>query len=190
MKSMRLSAIVILVLAAALASCTSGNHSADTEAPVILSADITQGPADVNMFCEPFDVTIPAMSIKSQAKSPSVELSQQADVRLTEWVVTATRTDGGTVASPQWRNYYNVNVPAGGSASLSNYRIFPAEFFRQPPLNQLLAENSGYDKETGQKNIRQRLDIEIFGKTVGGAAVSVKIPVTLRFYYDPAECGG
>ena len=37
-----------------------------------------------------------------------------------------------------------------------------------PPLNQLFPENGGFDKETGKHNIRQRLHIEIFGKTVAG----------------------
>jgi hypothetical protein len=187
MKSLRLYALAILALGALIVGCSGGNHSADTEAPVILSVDITGGPADLNISCDP-DLTISSMSIKSQAKAPNATLSTQDDVKLTEWVVTPVRTDGGTVASPQWRNYYNVYIPAGGSATLSNYRIYPAEYYRQPPLNQLLPENAGFDKETGSRNIREKLHIEIFGKTVGGAAVSVAFDVTIRFYSE-TPCG-
>lgn len=159
-----------------------GNHSADTRGSVFLTANITQGPADVDISI-PADVTIGSMAINSQAKSPDAALSQQQDVILTEWVITPVRTDGGTVASPQWRNYYTVYVPAGGSATVQNYRIFPADYFTQSPLNQLFPENGGFDSETGKRNIRQRLQIEVFGKTVSGDSVSLKFDVNLQFFY-------
>jgi hypothetical protein len=172
---------LVACLAAALVSC-GGNDSSDTVAPVFLTCNITQGVADVDVSL-PADVTISSMTFNSQAKSPAAALSQQQDVILSEWVVTPARTDGGTVASPQWRNYYNVYVSAGGSATLNNYRIFPAEFFEQPPLNQLFPQNGGYDQETGLRNIRQRLDVEVFGKTVAGDSVSVRFSVNVNFFY-------
>ena len=171
-------AIVALV---GLAGC-SGNKSADTEAEVYLSQNIPQGVADVDVSGSA-DVTIPNMTITSHPKSPTVVLSQQADAILTEWVVTCTRTDGGTVASPQWHNFEQVYVPAGGSTSLQNYRIFPSDFFKQPPLNQLYPENGNLDKETGKHNIRQRLHIAMYGKTVAGKSLSLEFDINLNFYY-------
>ena len=182
---MRTSRAVALycVAAAALfvAGCT-GNHSADEEAAVLLSASITEGPADqaVNSIV---DITIGSMTIRSQAKSPDYTLSQQQDVMLTEWVVTPTRSDGGTVASSQWRNFYSVFVPAGSSASVQNYRIFPAAYYTEPPLIQLFPENGGLDKETAKPEIRQRLNIEVFGKTVSGKRVVLRFDVDIRFFY-------
>jgi hypothetical protein len=129
------------------------------------------------------DVTIPTLVISSHPKSPSVVLSQQADVILNQWVVTCSRTDGGTTASPSWQNFETVYIPAGGSSNLQNYRIFPAEYFKQPPLYQLYPENGGYDRETGKTNIRQKLHIEIFGKTVAGKKISVVFDVNLNFFY-------
>lgn len=179
MKTSRITLVVGLALA--VVGC-GGNHSADSVALVTLSANITQGPADVDISV-PGDVTIGQMTINSQAKSPTATLSQQQDVILSEWVVTPQRTDGGTVASPQWRNFYTVYVPAGGSASLTNYRIFPSDYFQVAPLNQLFPENGGFDTETGRRNIRQRLTIEVFGKTVAGDSVSLKFDVNLNFFY-------
>jgi hypothetical protein len=187
MRTMRLTTLAILSLGVLFLGCSGGNKTAETEAPVFLSVDIPSGPADVNISCEP-DLTIPSFTIKSTSKAPNVTLGPQDDAKLTEWVITPVRTDGGTVASPQWRNYYNVYVPAGGSAAVSNYRIYPAEYYRQPPLNQLLPENAGYDKETGNRNIRQKLHIEVFGKTVAGAAVSVAFDITIQFY-SKTPCG-
>ena len=172
-----------LFLTVAVVGCSGGNHSADTEAPVFLNANITQGPADIDISV-PADVSIATMTISSHAKSTAATLSAQQDVMLSEWVVTPERTDGGTKASPQWRNYYEVYVPAGGSANLTNYRIFPAEYFKQQPLAQLFPENGGFDPETGHKNIRQRLKIAVYGKTIAGDSVVLNFDVNLNFFYQ------
>ena len=183
MKTNRLVLMALCGLARGLvAGCSGGNHSADDAADIVLSVDIPQGIADVAVN-QGEDVAIPSLLIKSQAKAPGRPMTVQNDVVLNEWVVTFTRTDGGTAASPEWRNYYNVYVPAGGNASLDNYRVMPVEFLRQPPLNQLWPENGGFDKETGQDNIRQKLRIDIYGKTVAGQRVSVGFEFSVRFFY-------
>lgn len=173
-------------LVVGLASCAGGNHSADDEAPVILTVDVPEGPADVNI-AQSVDVAVARMEIKSQAKAPGTTLGPQADVILTEWVITPVRSDGGTVASPQWREFRNVTVPAGGTANLENYKIFPAEYFRKQPIVQLYPENGGFDRETGRPNIRQRLQIEIFGKTVAGQRISVRFDWNLNFFFAQEE---
>ncbi len=173
-----------LGLALALAGCSAGNHSADEEAPVILTVDVPEGPSDINIAV-PQDVAIGRMEIKSQAKAPGTVLGPQADVILTEWVITPVRSDGGTVASPQWREFRNVTVPAGGTASVENYRIFPAEYFNQQPLVQLFPQNGGVDRETGKTNIRQRLQIVAYGKTVSGRRVTLRFDWNLNFFYNP-----
>jgi hypothetical protein len=165
----------------ALAECT-GNHSADDEAAVVLSWSFTEGPADqpVNSLA---DITIGSMTIRSQAKSPDFVLSQQQDVTLTEWVTTPSRSDGGTIASPEWRNFYSVFVQAGSSVSIQNLRVFPSSYYTEPPLNQLFPENGGLDKETAKSEVRQRLHVDAYGKTVSGKRVVLRFDVDVRFYY-------
>jgi hypothetical protein len=183
MKTSRLVVIVTLALAAGLVlGCTQGNHSADNVANVVLSADIRQGPADIDIS-SPTDVAIGQLNINSKAKAPNAVLSAQQDVKLTEWVVTCTRTDGGSVASPQWHNFYTVFVPAGGSANLQNFRIFPSDYYKEAPLSQLFPENGGLDKETGKRTIRQHLQIDVYGKTVSGDNVVLSFSVNLNFFY-------
>jgi hypothetical protein len=171
-----------LALASALLITGCSNHSADTEAQVYINTTIREGPADVDISV-PIDVTVPSMSMVSTPKAPGARLSGQQDAILNEWVVTPSRSDGGTVASPVWRNFYTVTIPANGSANLQNYRIFPAEYFNQPPLNQLFPQNGGKDAETAKRNIRQRLRIEVFGKTVAGERLSTVFNVDLNFFY-------
>lgn len=182
MRTHRFALVLTVALALlGLVGCAS-NDSRDTEAPVFLAVDIREGVADVDVSV-PVDVTMGRLIISSQAKSPDEELSQQQDVHLTEWVVTPARTDGGTVASPVWRNFYSVYIPAGGSATLENYRIFPSDYFRQLPLSRLFPENGGFDPETGQRNIRQRLRIEVFGRTIAGQDISVAFDANVNFFY-------
>ncbi len=182
MTSNRLALFVPFALAVlGIAGC-GNNTTSKTEADVYLSQNITQGPADVDISV-PADVSIANMTINSHAKATTTILSQQDDVILTDWVVTPSRSDGGTVASPVWRNYYQVYVPAGGTASLQNYRIFPAEYFKMAPLVQLLPENGNVDTETGKHNIRERLHIAIYGKTVAGKSIVLEFDVNLNFFY-------
>lgn len=166
-----------------LGGCAAGNHSADEEAPVILTVDIREGIPEWDIATRQ-DVRIPQMEIKSQPKAPGADLGPQNDVILTEWVVTPERTDGGTVASPQWRTFRQVTVPAGGTANLNDFRIFPAEYFDQQPLVQLYPQNGGFDRETGKRNIRQRLNVVIYGKTVAGRRVTARFDYTINFFYQ------
>jgi hypothetical protein len=173
--------LALAALAVLLPGCS--NHTADTEADVFLSADMRQGIVDVDIS-QAFDLGIPQLIIESHYKSPTPgTISAQQDTYLNHWVVTSIRTDGGTKASPVWHNYLPVYVPAGGQASLQNFRIFPSDYFRIAPLNQLFPENGGFDQETSQRNIRQRLRIEIFGKTVAGREISVTFDINVNFFY-------
>jgi hypothetical protein len=181
MKTYRLALFLPVALVALVVAGCRSNNSADTEAEVFLSYTVNPGPADVDV-CGGTDVVIDSLTINSHSKSPSATLSQQDDVILDQWVVTCTRTDGGTVASPGWQNFYTVYVPAGGSANLQNYRIFPSEYFLQSPLYQLFPVNGGYDKETNKSNIRQRVHIDLYGKTVAGKKISMPMDFNLNFY--------
>lgn len=174
-----LAAVAVLAM---LGGCTNSNHSADDEAPVFLSVDMQQGIVDIDVSV-PVDVGVPQLSIQSHLKGQDQVPTSQQDVYLNEWVITPTRTDGGTVTSPVWRNFLPVYVPAGGTASLQNFRIFPSDYFTQPPLNQLFPENGGHDLETGKRTIRQRMRVEIFGKTISGRKVSAVFDINLNFFY-------
>ncbi|MFZ5805450.1 MAG: hypothetical protein ACOY7U_11465 [Acidobacteriota bacterium] len=175
--------IVLLGGVAFLGGCAAGNHSADEEAPVILTVDLRLGVDTWNIAVRE-DVRMPQIIITSKPKAPNTNLGPQDDVILTEWVITPERTDGGTVASPVWRNFDQVVVPAGGTANLNNFRIFPAEYFDQQPLVQLYPQNGGFDRETGKTSIEQRLKVVIYGKTVAGRRVTARFDTTMKFYYQ------
>ena len=188
MTSNRFAPLVPVALLAIFVAGCGNNHSSDSTAPVELSINCPQCPAFVDMSTQTNDLTIPSLTINSHAKSPTGLVGGQDDVILDLWVVTPQRSDGGTVASPQWRVSNTVDVPAGGTATLSNYEIFPVNYLSQPPLAQLFPQNGGVDKETGNCNIRQTLHIEIFGKTVSGKPISVAFDDAINFYYATPTC--
>jgi hypothetical protein len=51
------------------------------------------------------------------------------------------------------------------------------------PLSYIFPENGGFDPSTGQRTVRQRLHIEVFGKTVAGQDISLGFDVNLNFFY-------
>lgn len=175
---------VALALAGLSLSCGGNSTLDDTEAVVVLSIEITQYNPDIDICANAgFDIPIDEMSIQSNAKDPEGELSTNQDVTLSRWVVRPYRTDGGSETSPEWTYDLTVYVPAGGNTDLENYRIYPAEYLSVPPLSGLLPENGGVDPETGNRNIRQSLELEIFGRTVSGKSVStIPIPVAFNFF--------
>ena len=176
--------VVLLSLLAAALSCGGNSTLNETEAVVFLTANVTQYNPDINIGVQT-DVTIQSMTITSHPKDPNGSLTSNQDVNLERWVITPTRIDGGTTASPQWQVDQHVYVPAGGNASLNNYRVFPAEYFHELPLSNLLPENGGFDPETGQSNIRQSMRIEIFGTTVSGKSVKCgPFNVSFNFFYS------
>jgi len=180
----RIPQICILAALALLAASCGGNSTLDdTEAAVVLTVEVEEYNPEIDICgAAGIDVAIAEMNVLSNPKEPGGVLGPANDVNITRWVITPARSDGGTTASPQWAIDQGVFVPAGGEANLENWRVFPAEYFLQLPLSNLLPENGGFDPETGNTNIRQTLRLEMFGRTVSGKAVST-VPVNIAFNF-------
>ncbi len=172
----------LMVLGVAALGCGGNSTLNEDKASVYLAVEIKEYNPDISVS-QTADIYIKDMTIRSFLKDPGGTPSNAQDVRLTRWVVDPYRTDGGTTASPRWVHDIDVYVAAGGEAALENYRVYPAEFFREAPLVYLFPENGGVDPETGRTNIRQTLKIEIFGTTMGGKSISVVTNVAFNFFY-------
>jgi hypothetical protein len=177
---------IVVALGMAVSSC-GGNSSLDnTEAAVVLTVEIEEYSPDIDIcifLSGGFDIFIDEMTIMSNPKDPDATLGTNQDVNLTRWVMTPVRTDGGSEDSPQWSHDLGVFVPADGDANLENYRVYPFEFLDETPLSYLLPENGGVDPETGNRNIRQSIWLQVFGRTVSGKAVSTQpVPIAFNFF--------
>jgi hypothetical protein len=176
---------VVIAAALVLGSCGGSSTLDDTEAAVYLTVEVELYNPDIDIcsfLALGIDVAIEDLTVQSNAKSPDVTLGSQQDVRITRWVITPERTDGGTTASPQAIFDQGIIVPAGGSTDLENWRVYPVEFLDEVPLARLLPENGGVDPETGNRNIRQRLVLQMFGETMSGKQVST-IPQPIQFNF-------
>jgi len=177
---------VVCAAALVLVSCGGNSTLDDTEAAVYITVDIELYNPDIDIcsyLATGADVFIESMTVQSNAKSPDVSLGSQQDVRITRWVITPERTDGGSTASPEAIYDQGIIVPAGGSTDLENWRIYPVEYLDELPLGHLLPENGGVDPETGNRNIRQRLVLQLFGRTMSGKSVaSVPQPIQFNFF--------
>ena len=173
----------VLALGPLLVSCGGSSTLDNTEASVFLTVEIEGYNPDIDICVQLGDVFIEDMKIESSTKDPNGTISANQDVNLNRWVISPYRTDGGSTASPEWIYDQTVFVAAGGTASLSNYRVYPLEFLSEIPLSYLLPENGGFDPETGETNIRESLQLQIFGRTVSGKSVATEpIPIAFNFF--------
>ena len=177
---------VTLALALMVWSCGGSSTLDNSEAAVFLTVEVSQYNPEVDLCVQQTDISIDSMDVISEAKDSTLSLGANQDVNLKRWVIKPYRTDGGTTTSPEWTYDNQVYVPAGGNATLDNYRIYPYEYLGQVPLAYLLPENGGFDPETGNSNIRQSFELQIFGQTVSGKNVST-VPISIAFNFD-ADC--
>jgi len=174
---------ILTALALLAASCGGNSTLDDTESAVVLTVDVTLYNPDIDICgAAGVDVAIETMTVMSNPKVPGGTLGTNNDVNITRWVITPSRADGGTTASPEWAIDQGIFVPAGGETDLTNWRVYPAENFLELPLSNLFLENGGVDPETGQRNIRQTLRLEMFGRTVSGKSVST-VPINIAFNF-------
>lgn len=174
---------ILAALALVAVSCGGNSTLDDTEAAVVITVAVDQYNPDIDICTMAgIDVAIDDMSVSSAPKTPGMILGSNNDVNITRWVITPSRSDGGTTASPEWVIDQGVYVPAGGTTDLENWRVYPAEYFQLAPLSSLLPENGGFDPETGNRNIRQTLRVQLFGQTVSGKAVS-SVPINIAFNF-------
>ena len=172
------------VIAIGLTAVSCGGNSTldNTVAAVYLTIEVEENSPDIDLCLQTFDVVVSKMAVSSQLKDPNGTISPNQDVRLSRWVITPSRTDGGSTTSPEWSYDQSVFVPAGGTADLENYRVYPLEYLNDIPLSYLLPENGGVDPETGNTNIRQSLELVMYGETVSGKKVATQ-PVSIAYNF-------
>ena len=174
---------VTLALALVVWSCGGSSTLDNDQATVYLTVDVEEYNPEIDLCLQSTDIAISNMEITSETKDPQGATSANMDVNLKRWVITPYRTDGGSTASPEWTYDTAVYVPAGASANLENYRVYPLEYLTDIPLSYLLPENGGVDPETGNTNIRQSLELVIYGETVSGTKVATQpVPIAFNFF--------
>lgn len=124
--------------------------------------------------------TLTISSVIPNVENPAT--SSLMDVELEGLEFTYTRVDRGTrVPAPFYFNLLGT-VPAGGTLSYNGMPILSIEQISNPPISDLLFENGGFDKETGETVITMNVWVRAYGRTLSGREVqSVPRPHTIEF---------
>ena len=150
---------------------------------VVLQVDFVNTPFRVSVNAQD-SLPIPTIDINSVVPNNTAGTSTLMDVNTDLYEVTFSRGDSGTRIPPPFVFHLAGVVPVGGTLTLTNFPVMSVEQFDNPPLSDLLFENGGFDKETGESNIRINLTFVVFGRTLGGDEVA-SIPRTETFEFVP-----
>ena len=75
-------------------------------------------------------------------------------------------------------------MPAGGTANLKNFVIFPSDYFKQTAaLASSSRKTAASTRRPTSGTSGSEFTIEVFGKTVAGKKVSLPFDVNLNFFY-------
>jgi hypothetical protein len=164
----------ILVLATAVGGC-SGDRLDGTESSVILSITDFDGlpiRASVNTLAQTGGLGIEEITLQNFPKNPQDVTSEVQSIELRSMEVVYSRADRGTrVPPPRVRTIFGL-VPINGNLVLENMEILGLEQVLNPPLEDLLFENGGFDRETGSQLIVLDIRIRFFGRTLSGDEVA------------------
>ena len=164
-------ALCISIALASLLAYSCNNKQGETEAPVFITADISLQPGFINVGTIA-PIQIDTIALVSHLKNPTQTDPQGfANVQLENYIVHFRRTDGGTVVPPDKTFGAGPVVPAGGTATLSNFPILAASDIQRSPFDQLLPFNGGIDRETQKDEIQMAFDITFYGHTASGLRV-------------------
>ncbi len=178
---------VVLAAALVLGSCGGNSTLDDTEAVVYITVDIEEYNPDIDICA------YHRRRGRHRHRDDERDI-QRRKRRGRPWA--ARRTCGFSAGSsppsamtaaprlrPRRSSTRASSSPPAGPPIWTNWRVYPVEYLNEIPLAYLLPENGGVDPETGNRNIRQRLVLQMFGETMSGKSVaSIPQPIQFNFF--------
>lgn len=165
--------LVVLLAAAALASCTGSDriHETDGGGVTLSITDFDGLPIQVSVNAAGGFVQIEELTIENIPKNPNAITSDLMNVELDSYEVTFTRADTGTRIPPPLVQKILGVVPVRSTSVYNNLPIMAREQIESAPLSDLLFQNGGFDRETGDQHINVNCALRFFGRTVSGERV-------------------
>jgi len=183
----KLTALAAAMLTAAVLGCSS--ELDDNSAPVELVVTNTQNLQVLDI--SPNDDadcngSVGTITMRVIAKNSSVT-GNLVSVRVNRYRVSYQRTDGGRQVPATFVRSMDTLIAVGATGALSDFVILEGPALNQAPFAALLPQNGGRDPDTGQRNVKMDVIVEIFGETLGGENVYDSTRFPLDFCY---ACGG
>jgi hypothetical protein len=165
--------ISCLVTCVAFVGCSSRTDKTDSGGVLLSITDFDGLPiaVSVNSASAAGFVQVDSIDIENIAKIVDGNTSDLMNVEIQSYEVKYSRADSGTrIPTPYVRGLFGV-VPVGGSITYDNLPVMSNDQLMNLPLSDLLAQNGGTDKETGNSRIVLNFSIRFFGRTLSGNAV-------------------
>lgn len=168
---MRKILLCLQVFTLLLATAGCNQRTDKDEGSVILSITDFDGltsEVSVNGAATTGVVSIDEVSMQNFPKDANGLTSNLMDIELRSYEVAFTRADRGTRNPPARVAGIFGAVPVRGTNTIENLRIMSLEQLLASPLADLLFQNGGFDKETGDDTIQVNCHLTFFGRTIAG----------------------
>ena len=178
--------IFLSLLVAVAMGCESRTDEAGGGGVLLSVSDFDGLPiaGNVNTLAATGFLQVGEITISNVVKDPNGNTSSLMNVEIESYEVIYTRADTGTrVPPPLVRGLFGV-VPADGDYIVENLPVMAQEQLLSPPLSDLLFQNGGFDKETGDTLIKINLFVRFFGRTLSGDEVETA-PISFTVDFVP-----
>ena len=167
---------LILLAFVALFGCEQRTDKTDSGGVLLSVSDFDGLPAEVNVnvLVGPGgdrNLIVGSITIENIAKDPTGVVGPLMNVEMSSYEVTFSRADRGTLLPPPMVQPIFGVTPVNGEQTYDNLRILSIDQIQARPIADLLFENGGFDKETGETFARVNFHIRFFGRTLSGDAV-------------------
>lgn len=178
--------LTLSLLALVSFGCESRTDEVDGGGVILSVSDFDGLPigASVNTAAGAGFIQVEELTITNVIKDPNGVGSSLMNVEILSYEVIYTRADTGTRVPPKMvRGLFGV-APVGGDYMVENLPVMAQEQLLSPPLSDLLFQNGGFDKETGDTLIKLNLFLRFFGRTLSGDEVETD-PVSFTVDFVP-----
>ena len=164
--------LLIVCLVVVFTACESRTDRTDSGGVVLSITDFDELPIAVSVNSTGAFVTVGEINVENVSANPNGVTSDLMNVEIVSYEVLYSRADGGTrVPSKYVRGIFGV-APVGGELTIEGLPVMGPDQLTTEPLSDLLWEQGGFDRETGEARITLNFALRFFGRTLSGDAVS------------------
>lgn len=175
-----LAALAALLAVGAL-GCNGHTERADTGGVNLQIQTFTGMPLSQSVNTSNF-VQVGTLILRSIVLGPDISPGETSNINITTYQVTYKRLDGNGPNPPPYINHVFGSVDVGGTLTFNNLPVMGPDQLNSRPLSDLLIENGGFIRETGNNYIPIEFQVTFYGKTISGrdiASNTVAFTITL-----------
>lgn len=163
--------ILLPALLLVLSACETSTDRVDSGGVLLSISDFDGLPIRIAVNGAGAIVQVGELTVENIVADPNGVSSSLMNVEIQSYEVTYTRADRGSRVPPPLVNGLLGVAPVNGTFVVENLPLMAAPQFSVPPLSDLLFQNGGFDKETGEDLVRINFAVRFFGRTLSGDAV-------------------